>query len=578
LWSLPAGAPADELPGSIVAAQEAGLGSALHLFQAAGRRTWSHAPRLWLVTRGVQTPYADPSRAALQQSPLWGLGRVLGAEHPDLWGGLIDLDPSLAPPAAAAALWPDLSQPTGADELVIGAGTRFVSRLVPLVPSTTERAAWRLRTDAAYLITGGLGGLGLLLAHWLADQGARRLILMGRTPLPPRNQWAEIDPAGKLGQQITAVRSLEAKGLAVHLAAVDVGNEAQLTAFLAQYAQEGWPPIRGVMHAAAAVRFGLLANLTWPDMVEALHAKVDGGWLLHKLLPDLDFFVLFSSVASLLGQTGQGNYAAANAFLDALARHRSRQGLPVLSINWAVWTETGIAAFESSNQVTERLAQQGVGAIDPPAGFAVLRQLLDITSLTESAVLPTVTPTAAALPRLLRERPARQTSTAQQATAAQPDGPPAKTTESPAALLRALEPEERRPRLAAYLQGAVGQVLRLSPSRVGLTVALGSLGLDSLMALELRNRLEAGLEISLPATFAWNYPTIREMLPYLAGRMNLALEDTPPAALPLVQPVMEQNGAAEPDAAGVDSLDQLLAGIQDLTDESVLELLKTQPR
>jgi hypothetical protein len=348
-----------------------------------------------------------------------------------------------------------------------------------------------------------------------------------------------------------------------------------LAAFLTQYAQEGWPAIRGVMHAAAAVRFGLLANLTGEDMAAVLHAKVDGAWLLHKLLPDVDFFVLFSSVASLLGQTGQGNYAAANAFLDALARCRRRQGLPVLSINWAVWAATGIAASESSNQVTQNLQQQGVGAIDPPLGFAALRRLLNMTAVAEAAVLPPVEPATAALPRLLRERQTQQPATEQPASR-QPNGAPA--AESPAALLRALAPEARRPKLAAYLQGAVGQVLRMAPGRVGLTVALGSLGLDSLMALELRNRLETGLEITLPATFAWNYPTIQELLPYLAARMALPLEATSPAAPPPAPPASEQIGAAEPDAPGVPGFDQLLAGIQDLSDEGVLELLKTQPR
>jgi acyl carrier protein len=205
----------------------------------------------------------------------------------------------------------------------------------------------------------------------------------------------------------------------------------------------------------------------------------------------------------------------------------------------------------------------------------ILRRLLHATAASQAVVLPLAAPTGERKqPRLLRDLAT---------VVATPDAPAefdaGSGGEQPATLraaLLALEPAQRRAKLAEALQQAVAQVLRMPPARVGLGVALGALGLDSLMAFELRNRLEGGLEIILPATFAWNYPTIQEMLPYLAARMELSLENTPPAAPAPVLLTAERNGAAEPNADRVGGLDQLLAGIQDLSDEGVLELLKTQ--
>jgi NAD(P)-dependent dehydrogenase (short-subunit alcohol dehydrogenase family)/acyl carrier protein len=600
------------------AAHETCLASALHVCQAAARSRWTETPKVWIVTRGAQRVVAAPQCASL-----WGLGRVLGVEHPDIWGGLVDLDPALPATAAAELLLAEVTAGAGENEVALDASGRYAARLVPagkraarddepVAPDavqTTRRFTWR--TGAAYLITGGLGGLGLLVAQWMVEQGARRLILMGRTPLPPRAEWAGIDPDSPSGRRIAAVRNLEAQGAAVHLASVDVGDEAQLAAFLAQYESEAWPPIRGVVHAAGTVRDRLLAQLTWAEMAEVLHAKVTGGWLLHKLLPDVDFLVFFSSIGALLGQPGQANYAAANAFLDALA-HRLRKGqalsqqpaLPgqrtVLSINWGPWAGVGFAELAGGQRVTQQLAQQGIAALEAAQGLDILRRLLVDTAPMDAqvAVLPLAQPSPGAppAPRLLRQlqaaeaqRSALQFGDSAGAAAGQSEtrnGAAAQASEaaqeSVREMLLALEPAQRRARLVGYLQGAVAQVLRMPQARVGLTTPLGALGLDSLMALELRNRLESALAITLPATFAWNYPTIQDLAPYVAGRMDVALGAT--AAAPAGREAAEDTPGTEPEVGpghmgdALGALDQLLAGIDALSDESALDLLKTRPK
>ena len=244
--------------------------------------------------------------------------------------------------------------------------------------SATQRPPLRWRTDGSYLISGGLGDLGLLVARWMVEQGARRLILLGRTKLPPRSNWSSVETGSRLARQIAAIRELESLGASVHLASVDVADEGELSAFLDEFRAEGWPPIRGVVHAAGVLQDGLLVQLDAAALTTVLRPKVMGGWLLHRLLQDdpLDFFVLFSSAGSLLGQPGQGNYAAANAFLDALAHHRRAQGQPALSINWGAWAGVGFADSAGGKRLAARLALLGISSIAPEQALEVLERLL----------------------------------------------------------------------------------------------------------------------------------------------------------------------------------------------------------
>ena len=174
----------------------------------------------------------------------------------------------------------------------------------------------------------------------------------------------------------------------MHLASVDVADEGQLSAFLDEFRTEGWPPIRGVVHAAGVLQDGLLTQLDAAALNSVLRPKMIGGWLLHRLLADvpLDFFVLFSSAGSLLGQPGQGNYAAANAFLDALAHHRKALGQPALSVNWGAWSGKGFAETAGGKRLAARLALAGIDSIAPAQALEVLELLLRQGSTQVAAV------------------------------------------------------------------------------------------------------------------------------------------------------------------------------------------------
>ena len=390
LWSLDVARPEETTVASLNADQTLGCGSVLLLVQELARTESPDPPRLWLITQGAQAAGKKPAPLSVAQSPLWGLGRVIGQEHPTFWGGLVDLEPgALLREAAAHQLWEEISGPDGEDQLAFREGRRYVGRLVRRRPPATQKPPLRWRADGSYLISGGLGDLGLLVARWMVEQGARRLILLGRTRLPPRSDWSSAETGSRLNRQITAIRELESLGASVHLASVDVADEGELSGFLDEFHTEGWPPIRGVVHAAGVLQDGLLVQLDAAALNTVLRPKVMGGWLLHRLLraDPLDFFILFSSAGSVLGQPGQGNYAAANAFLDALAHYRQAQGQPALSINWGAWAGEGFADSVGGKRLAARLALLGISSIAPKQALEMLGRLLG-QSATQVVAVP----------------------------------------------------------------------------------------------------------------------------------------------------------------------------------------------
>ena len=345
-----------------------------------------------------------------------------------------------------------------------------------------------VRTDATYLITGGLGGLGLTVARALADQGARHLVLMGRR--------APGDAAR------TAIAALTADGVNVTVAAADVASPADVEGMLARVAESGFP-LRGVIHSAGLIDDAVLGDLDWQRFSRVLNPKLLGGWNLHQQTRELtlDFFVLFSSVASLMGSPGQGNYAAANQFLDALAESRRAQGLPALSINWGSWADVGMAA-DLDEAHKRRWAASGLRMIAPDDGVAVLQELMARAESARVAVLPIdVQALGSAAPPLLRGL-AGSSAASRDETA----------TLNIVSRLRAASPDDRLPLLEAMLAEQVMRVLspgtdyRPDPDRT-----LLELGMDSLMAIELRNRMTSHLDVTVAVGELMQGPTIHEL-------------------------------------------------------------------
>jgi len=460
-------------------------------------------------------------------------------------------------------LWKEISAPDGEDQIAFRQGRRYAGRLVRKRRSATQEAALSWRTDGSYLITGGLGDLGLSVARWMVEQGARRLILLGRTKLPPRAHWNSAEAGSRLAHQIAAIRQMEALGACVHLAAVDVADEGQLSAFLDEFRTEGWPPIRGIVHAAGVLQDGLLMQLDAAALNSVLRPKMIGGWLLHRLLEDapLEFFVLFSSAGSLLGQPGQGNYAAANAFLDALAHHRRALGEPALSINWGAWSGLGFADTPGGKRLAARLALLGIKSIAPGQALEVLDRLLR-QGATQVAAVPVdwgryrqFYPAGTESP-LLSELAREEADNSPQA------GHPG---EKRSALLAA-EPAARRQLLQSYLTELVARVLGLSASKLDIQQPLSNLGLDSLMAVELKNRIAVDLGVNVPMVTFLLGPSVEQAMPQL---LHLLTSETPTSSVSLASAIANRLG--ERNNGGID--EHLLENIDRFSDEEVNSLL-----
>ena len=473
-------------------------GGALYLIQSLAHFKQASVPRVWFVTRGAQRVSAEAS-VAVEQSTLWGLGRVIAVEHPDLWGGLIDLDPDAAH-VDEAALFAEIAAPDHEDQIALRADRRYVARLTHAQPSLLDNGL-ALRSDGSYLITGGLGGLGLLVAQWLVKHGAQHLVLLGRRA--PNQHAHEI------------IQALEQTGAHLAVMSGDVSQAADVTRLMREIDQT-LPPLRGIIHAAGVLADGVLLLQDWARFATVFAPKVDGAWHLHTatLERELDFFVMFSSITALLGIPGQANYAAANAFLDALAHHRRAAGLPALSVNWGVWAEVGLAVQAGRS---ERLAGRGIEALAPAPGIEALDYVMR-QAVEQAAVLNIHWPTY--FKQLPAGKPSAFLGDLAQVTSSIASSDQTSGRSDIVQRLEDMAPADRYEALIDYVRQQVAVIMRFdSIDAIEPQQGFFRLGMDSLMAVELRNRLQADIGSPLPPTLTFDYPTVSVLARYLTDTL-----------------------------------------------------------
>ena len=392
LWSLDSADPETANLKAVEEAQTLGPVSILQMVQALERARQPASPKLWLVSRGAQPAGEKASPLSLLQSPLWGLGRTIAMESGDSWGGQVDLDPADTPAAAALLLRQSIEQ-QDEDQTAFRDGRRYVLRLARRTQTISRPERISVCPNATYLITGGLGGIGLAIARWLVSRGARHLVLAGRSALRTREEWDGVASETIEGERITAIRGLESLGAKVRTVAADMGDETSVTELIFQCLRGDQPPLRGVFHAAGVMQYEPLSNHTPERMRDVLAAKMVGGWLLHRLLADvpLDLFVLFSSSSSLLSSPMMGSYSAANVFLDALAHHRRATGKKAVSINWGTWSEVGMAIRFQAREEFKRQARTGintgVGVLPTRRALEALERVLEDDAV-QAGVMP----------------------------------------------------------------------------------------------------------------------------------------------------------------------------------------------
>ncbi len=397
-----------------------------------------------------------------------------------------------------------------------------------------------IRPDACYLITGGLGGLGRHFARWLGTQGARFLVLNGRK-----------GPDTPHARQLIA--DLEDMDISVQVVQADISRKEDVSRLLETCANLA--PTGGIIHAAGVLDDGMLMQQTEERFRRVLAPKTAGAWYLHELTlsHEIDFFVCFSSVASVLGNAGQGNYAAANAFLDALMHHRRTMGLPGVSISWGPWAMGGMAA-ELDSHYHRRLADLGYQPIQPQEGISVLAAALDCRTAHLTA-LPMdwnryIEHYSMPLFMHLTESAtsgARHENFRQKLVAAPRSG--------------------RHKLLISHVHKAVGRVLGYGADNshtVGDRQGFFDLGMDSLGSIEMRNALQTSLECSLPATLAFDCPTVEAMANYLMADMFPAAvsehvedDETEPArTYTVVELVETEETSGSPDMTDVRELSE----------------------
>ncbi len=458
--------------------------------------------RLVVVTRnGVAVGDESPD---LCVAPVWGLVRSAQSEHPGRFL-LVDVDDS-------AGDVPDWAVLAGLDEpqLAVRAGKLLAPRLARSTVPLTEAPA--LNPEGTVLITGGTGGLGAVFARHLAgDLGVKHLLLVSRR--------------GRAAEGVTElVAELAALGAETRVAACDVADRGELAELLGSVEY----PLTAVVHAAGVLDDAVIEALTPQQLGRVLRPKVDAALHLHELTADLDLsaFVLFSSVAALIGSPGQGNYAAANAFLDALAAKRRSEDLPASSLAWGLWAEAGGMAVGLDEAEIARLERQGISALPTELGL----ELFDRARGLDTALLVpvrldfaglTVRARAGMLPALLRglvRAPARRVGPAggslAQRLAGVPDG-------------------EREGVVLELVQAQVATVLgHASAAAVDPDRAFKDLGIDSLGAVELRNRLTQASGVRLPSTLVFDHPTPAAIATFLLTEVGAVEENAPSGTVP----------------------------------------------
>ncbi|MFD8498154.1 SDR family NAD(P)-dependent oxidoreductase [Amycolatopsis sp. NPDC059657] len=466
------------------------------------------APRLFVVARGSQTAGDSTSVANPQQALAWGFGLAVAQEYPELSATLIDLPPT----GGVDALWTELWHADDERLVALRESGRLVPRLARTQPDGGDFAP-----DGLHLITGGLGGLGRIVAERLVRQGVRSLALLSRgTPDAETGEW---------------IAGLERQGVSVHLGRADVADRASLAAALDALRRKAGP-ISSVVHAAGVLDDATVANLTEEHVRRVLAPKVLGTVLLTELVPESENLVLFASVAGLLGSAGQSPYSAANAFLDAWAHHLSRTGRRVLSLDWGAWSGVGMVADSGA-----QLGGSGVLAFSPQEGGDLFERVL---TTGRRQLAPVAFDT-----RLLDARPILDdlvTATAVSDDLA--DTVFAATTE-----------QDRIIRLDAYVRARVVDVSG-GAAAVSSTQSLKELGLDSLMVVRLRNSFVRDLGVELPAAEVFEADdisalarTLARALPSQAVRVEAAVVATEvpdPDVRPATRDVVRLLRSAQP--------------------------------
>ena len=522
--------------------------------------------RLHLVTAGAQ-PVAGSPVHAVDQAALWGLGRVIGhQELAEYWGGLIDIDATTGESGesteTAALICAQLLGDRAEDQIAIRAGTTYVPRLRPC-SGLTKPFPTKLSPDATYIVTGGAGALGRVVATYLAERGARHITLLGRSAIPPRSQWPSLTPGDPHYATVATIRAVERLGVQIATASVDVADREQVQSWLGAHLRDGGRPVRGIVHAAGSVKDQLLVNTSEDDFAKVLAPKVIGTRVLHDTFGDhdLEFFVMFGSAGSTIASPGQGNYAAANAFLDAFAHYRVGQGLPALTIGWGPWS----VGMVEELKLEKLYAQRGIELITPAVGARILDRLLNqrtpsVVAITADWHRARQGGFSGPLPGMFSDLGKSDTTAA--------DGD---TDGSILDVLAATAEADRPALIADQVKHLVAAVFDCGVDDFEPDDMLEDIGLDSMMAMDFRVRIIMVFSIDLPVLEILRGVSVNSLADRVLAELHAIHGDVPTAATDALPP--------QPDATAADEdVDRLMEELSDADLMALLAELEAEPR
>lgn len=478
--------------------QQTTCGRVLALVQSLAARKIAFNTKLWLITSGAVAEKLDPDQVRPWLSSLWGMGRTIQLEMPDLQCKLIDMDP--AQPIIATDYFYYEAAQSSENQVIYRHDQRYVGRLTHY--NNASLPILDIDDEGCYLITGGLGALGQLCASWLIEKGAHHLYLIGRSA-------AE-------GQAKQNIEQWQQQGVQVNVIQGDIAQYSDAEHIFSLIKAQT-VPLKGLIHCAGILDDGVIDQQSWSRYESVMQPKVMGSWHLHQMTRHLNLshFILFSSAASMLGSTGQSNYAAANAFMDALAYYRHGKGLPACCINWGPW-QSGMAA-DISHQDRQRFQQFGINVLADKDNLAMLAVMMS-SSLINGGVFSVnwrqyaEKITGSQVPAVLSQLITQQDQD--------------KCLLSILVQLNQAAVNEKRVLLLNHVRQVTADVLGLtSADKVAVDKGFFETGMDSLTALELKNRLQKSLQTTLLSTLAFSYPTVTELADYLMTTLAFDQED-----------------------------------------------------
>ena len=507
-------------------------------------------PRLFLITANTQ-PAPGSEVTEVDQAAVWGLGRVIGhQEFPELWGGLIDIDGAGTPAGNAARICQHVLDGGSEDQIAIRGDTTYVPRLRPCA-GLTKPFPTKLTPDATYVVTGGAGALGRVVATYLAERGARHITLLGRTAIPPRSSWSSMTEHDSHFATVSTIRAVERLGVDISTASVDITDSAAVADWLRDHIRDGGRPVRGIVHAAGTVSDQLLVNMSEDDFATVLAPKVTGTRVLHDTFEDLEFFVMFGSAGSTIAAPGQGNYAAANAVLDAFAAFRQAQGLPALTIGWGPWS----VGMVEELKLEKIYAQRGIELITPAVGARILDRL--ISQRTPSVVAITADWGRARQAGLGGRLPSMFSQLEVADTASQAEGLDTSILD----VLAATADVDRPAVIAEHVRRIVAGVFDCAVADIEPDDMLDDIGLDSMMAMDFRVRINTMFSIDLPVLEILRGVSVNSLSDRVLAELEFIHSDAPPAT---EEPTPPQVPGADADVAQL---------IDDLSDADLRALL-----